>query len=78
LRDEAIAELSEPAVAPWAEHPADAMPAADTARTVPVIVVDLQRLPCTAADGAQAALQGYQGVDLGRCEPVGLASQWGA
>ena len=37
---------------------------------MPVVMIDLQSLPGPAADGAETALEGDQGVNLGRREPV--------
>ena len=47
-------------------------------RAVAMVVVDLERLAQTAADGAGATLEGREGIHLGRGEPVRPAPLRGA
>ncbi len=56
-----VAELAEGGIAAGTEHPPDTRPVALSARTVPVVVVDLQPLAQPLTERAGAALERDEG-----------------
>ena len=70
--------MPEGAIAARTQQAADTTPAAHAARTVAMVVINLQALARTATDGTHAALHANHGIELGRSQAMHPAPRRGA